>query len=111
MLRTTIALALALATVPLQAQTPAQTIFKCTDQAGRVEYRNSACPSGTQAATLDMQVATGKMLDIQRSSDRRREIETKTVEENAAPSARAPQTPQPLNALPPPPGPAEARRY
>ena len=110
MLRTTITLALALATVPALAQTQQQTIFKCTDPAGKVEYRNSACPSGTADATLDTQVATGKTLEIRRSSDERREIEIRTVEERPAPPVRAPQPAVPVNALPPPPAPAEARK-
>ena len=109
MIRTTIALALALATVPALAQAQQQTIFKCTDPAGKIEYRNSACPSDTTSAPVDMQVATGKTFEIRRSSDERREIETRTVDERSAPPVlRAPQPP--VNALPPPPGPAEARR-
>jgi uncharacterized protein DUF4124 len=110
MFRTTITLALALATVPALAQTQAQTIFKCVDLAGKVEYRNSACPSGTEAEMVDTQVAAGNVLDIRRNSDQRREIETRTVIERPALPARAPQPPAPVNALPPPPEPAEARR-
>jgi hypothetical protein len=87
-----------------------QTIFKCVDLAGKVEYRNSACPSGTEAEMVDTQVAAGNVLDIRRNSDQRREIETRTVIERPALPARAPQPPAPVNALPPPPEPAEARR-
>ena len=106
MLRTNLALVLVLATVPAQAQ----TIFKCIDPAGNVEYRNSACPSGTEVATLDMPLATGTMLDVRPSSDQRREIETRIVRERPAPPVRAAQSAAPVNALPPPPTPAEARR-
>jgi hypothetical protein len=109
MLRTTLAMALALATVPALAQTQAQAIFKCTDAAGKVEYRNSACPSGTEAAALDMQVAADNTLEIRRGSDQRREIGTTTVIERPAPPVRAAQPAAPVNALPPPP-PEEARR-
>ena len=65
MLRTNLALVLALAAVSAQAQ----TIFKCTDPAGNVEYRNSACPSGTEAATLDTPLAAGTMIDIREFHD------------------------------------------
>ena len=107
MFRTTLALAFALATVPAQAQTQAQTIFKCTDPAGNVEYRNSACPSGTEVAALDMPLAAGTVLDIRPSSDQRRDAETRIVRERPV---RAPQPAAPVNALPPPPAPLEARR-
>jgi len=40
MLRIAIALSLTCATVPAHAE-----ISKCVDPAGKVEYRNSACPS------------------------------------------------------------------
>jgi hypothetical protein len=102
MLRTTITLALALATVPALAQTQQQTIFKCIDPAGNVEYRNSACPSGTEVATLDMPLAAGTMIDIRPSSDQRREVETRIVRERPAQPVRAPQPAVPVNALPPP---------
>ena len=106
MFRTNFALVLALATVPVQAQ----TIFKCTDPAGAVEYRNSACPSGTEVAPLDMPLAAGTMIDIRPSSDQRREVQTRIVQERPALPARPPQPAAPVNALPPPPTPAEARR-
>ena len=98
MLRTNLVLVLALATVPVQAQ----TIFKCIDPAGNVEYRNSACPSGTDVATLDMPLAAGTMIDIRPSSDQRREVETRIVRERPAQPVRAPQPAVPVNALPPP---------
>ena len=110
MLRTTMAMVIALAAVPALAQTRTQAISKCVDPAGKVEYRNSACPSGTEAGTVDTQVAAGNMFEIRRSPDQRREIETRTVIERATPPVRAPQPAEPVNALPPPPGPAEARR-
>ncbi len=110
MLRATIAMVFALAAVPALAQTQTQAIFKCTDPAGKVEYRNSTCPSGTEAAMVDMQVAARNTLEIRRGTDQRREIETRTVIERNAPPVRAPQQAEPVNALPPPPGPAEARR-
>ena len=106
MLRTNLALVLALATVPVQAQ----TIFKCIDPAGNVEYRNSACPAGTEVATLDMPLAAGTMIDIRPSSDQRRDVEPRIVRERPAPPVRPPQPAAPVNALPPPPTPAEASR-
>jgi hypothetical protein len=101
---------MALATVPAQAQ----TIFKCTDPAGNIEYRNSACPSGTEVATLDMPLAAGTMLEIRPSSDQRSDGETRIVRERPvrAPQPAAPiiAPAAPVNALPPPPTPAEARK-
>ena len=100
MLRTVIAFSLTFAFVPAHAQ-----IFKCIDPAGKVEYRNSACPSGTQSAALDLPVAaTGKTLEIRRSADDRdlrRDLDSKEIERPAtAPRARPSE---PVNALPPPP--------
>ena len=105
MLRTAITFSLTLAIVPAHAD-----IFKCVDPAGKVEYRNSACPSGTPSAALDLPVATtGKMLEIRRSSDERdlrRDTDSKEIERPAtAPRVRPSE---PVNALPPPP--AEKQR-
>ena len=97
MLRTVIAFSFALAAAPAFAT----DIQKCVDPAGTVEYRNSACPSGTQAALLQTPAATGKTIEIRRSSDDRelrREKETQDILERPAPR-RA----EPVNALPPPP--------
>ena len=104
MLRTAIAFSLTFAFIPAHAQ-----IFKCVDPAGKVEYRNSACPSGTQSAALDMPVTTGKTIEIRRSSDERdlrRDADSKEIERPAtAPRARPSE---PVNALPP--VPAEKQR-
>ena len=98
MLRIAIVLGLALAAFPPQSQ----TIFKCIDPAGKVEYRHSACPSGTKGTTLEMPVTTGKMLAIRRSdeSETRRQAEAKILNEVPV---RAAQPSEPVNALPPPP--------
>ena len=96
MLRTAIALSITLAATAAHAE-----IFKCIDPDGKVEYRNSTCPAGTQAAQLDTQVATGKTIEIRRSSEDRelrREKETKDILDRPAP-----RRPEPVNALPPPP--------
>ena len=100
MLRIAMAFSLTCAIVPAHAD-----IFKCVDSAGKVEYRNSACPSGTQSAALDLPVAgTGQTLEIRRSSDEReprRDAGGKEIERPAtAPRARPVE---PVNALPPPP--------
>ena len=97
MLRTIIAVTLALASPSVLAQTQPQTIFKCTDSAGNIEYRNSTCPSGTKSAALDMKVATGKMLEIHRS-DERRDIDGKTPDERTPARTAS----EPVNKLPPP---------
>ena len=99
MLRTAIALSLTFAFVPAHAE-----IFKCVDSAGKVEYRNSVCPSGSQSAALDLPVATtGQTLEIRRSDERdlRRDADGKAIERPAT----APRVPpaEPVNALPPPP--------
>ena len=98
--RIAMAFSLTFAIVPAHAD-----IFKCVDSAGKVEYRNSACPSGTQSAALDLPVAsTGQTLEIRRSSDERelrRDADGKEIERPAtAPRARPAE---PVNALPPPP--------
>jgi len=105
MLRIAIAFSLTLAIAPAHAE-----IFKCVDPAGKVEYRNSACPSGTQSAALEMPVATtGKTLEIRRSSDERdlrRDSDGKAIERPAtAPRAKPAE---PVNALPP--APAETQK-
>ena len=105
MLRIAIALSLTCAIVPAHAE-----IFKCVDPAGKVEYRNSACPSGTQSAALDLPVATtGKTLEIRRSSDERdlrRDADSKEIERPAAAPRARPS--EPVNALPP--APAEKQK-
>jgi hypothetical protein len=99
MLRIAMAVSLTFAIVPAHAE-----IFKCVDSAGKVEYRNSACPSGTQSAALELPVATtGQTLEIRRSSDERdlrRDADGKVIERPAT----APRVPpaEPVNALPPP---------
>ena len=96
MLRTAIAISLMLAVVPAQAS----EIYKCVDPAGKVEYRNSNCPSGTTSAAVDFPVATGKTIEIRRSGERdvRRDADVKDLPERlrARPS-------EPVNALPPAP--------
>ena len=100
MLRIAMAFSLTCAIVPAHAD-----IFKCVDSAGKVEYRNSACPSGTQSAALDLPVAgTGQTLEIRRSSDEselRRDVGSKEIERPAAAPRARPV--EPVNALPPPP--------
>jgi len=99
MLRTAIAISLTLAAIPAVAA----DIFKCTDPSGKVEYRNSNCPTGTKSAALDMTVATGKILDIRRSSDQRvMPPETKEIPDRPA-ATLAPRPSEPVNALPPAP--------
>ena len=96
MLRTAIAFSVTLAFAPAYA---ASEINKCIDPAGKVEYRNSTCPSGTQSAAVDFPVATGKTIEIRRSDrDVRRDAEVKEMPDRSAarPSER-------VNALPPPP--------
>ena len=92
MLRTAIALSITLAAVPALA---ASEIYKCIDSAGKVEYRNSTCPSGTKSAPVEFPVATGKVIEIRRAGDR---ADVKEVPER--PRARPPER---VNALPPPP--------
>ena len=92
MLRTTIAFSLTLAAVPVLA---ASDIYKCIDPAGKVEYRNSTCPSGTQSAAVQFPVASGKIIEIRRSGDR---DEVKDIPER--PRVRPAER---VNALPPPP--------
>ena len=96
MIRTAIALSITLAATTAHAE-----IFKCIDPDGKVEYRNSACPSGTQAALLETQVAANNTIEIRRSSEDRelrREKETREIL-NRPPAAQQP--PKPVNALPP----------
>jgi hypothetical protein len=99
MLRTAIAFSLTFAFVPAHAE-----IFKCIDPAGKVEYRNSACPSGTQSAALELPVVTaGRTLEIRRSSDDRdlrRDADSKEIERPAVTPRARPS--EPVNALPPP---------
>ena len=92
MLRTAIAFSLTLAVVPALA---ASDIYKCIDPAGKVEYRNSTCPSGTQSAAVQFPVATGKVIEIRRSGDRD-DVKDVPEQPRARPSER-------VNALPPPP--------
>ena len=97
MLRTAIALSFALATVPALAT----EIQKCVDPDGKVEYRNSNCPTGTKSAALALPTTTGKTIEIRRSADDRevrREKETQEILERPA-SRKG----EPVNALPPPP--------
>ena len=97
MLRTAIALSFALAALPAVAT----EIQKCVDPDGKVEYRNSNCPSGTASAALDLRASTGKTIEIRRSSDDRelrREKETQEIL-----GRPAPRRVEPVNALPPPP--------
>jgi len=97
MLRTAIALSFALAALPAVAT----EIQKCVDPDGKVEYRNSNCPTGTKSAALVLPVTTGKAIEIRRSSDdreQRREKETQEILERPAPRRS-----EPVNALPPPP--------
>ena len=97
MLRTAIAFSITLAIAPVFAA----DIHKCVDPAGKVEYRNSACPSGTQAALLETPLATGKTIELRRSSEDRelrREKETRDILDRPAPRKS-----EPVNALPPPP--------
>ena len=96
MLRTAIALSLTFALVPAHAE-----IFKCVDSAGKVEYRNSVCPSGAQSAALDIPVAQGPTLEIRRSADDR-EVRREPGIERPASTPRVPPA-EPVNALPPPP--------
>ena len=93
MLRTAIAVSLTLAAVPVLA---ASEIYKCVDPAGKVEYRNSTCPSGTQSAAVQFPVATGKVIEIRRSGDRDSEVKDVPERPRVRPSER-------VNALPPPP--------
>src|SRR5262245_32775337 len=67
MFRTAIAISLTLAAGPALA---ASEIYKCIDPAGKVEYRNSICPSGTKSAAVEFPVATGKVIEVRRAGDR-----------------------------------------
>ena len=94
MLRTAIAFSLTLAAVPALA---ANEIYKCVDPAGKVEYRNSTCPSGTQSAPVEVPVASGKIIEIRRSGDRAEgDVKDAPERPRSRPSER-------VNALPPPP--------
>ena len=104
MLRIAIAFSVTFAIAPAHAE-----IFKCVDPAGKVEYRNSACPSGTQSAALELPVTTGKTLEIRRSSDERdlrRDSDGKAIERPA--NGSRPRPAEPVNALPP--APAESKK-
>ena len=93
MLRTAITFSLTLAAVPALA---ASEINKCVDPAGKVEYRNSTCPSGTQSAPVEFPVASGKIIDIRRSGERDQRRDAEVKQTPARPAER-------VNALPPPP--------
>lgn len=80
-----LAIALVLGTVAA-APAIAQQIVKCTDQQGRIEYRNSACPSGTRRDAVE--ISNLSIIEAERrvASDQR------TAE--PARSSAAPATPQ-----------------
>lgn len=83
MLRLAIALVLgSLAAAPAIAQ----PIVKCTDGQGRIEYRNSACPSGTRRDAVEISNLSVIEAERRGTSERRTE--------EPARSARAPATPQ-----------------
>ena len=96
MIRTAIALSIILVATTAQAQ-----IFKCIDPDGKVEYRNSACPSGTEAALLDTQVAANNTIEIRRSSDDREMRRERQIREILSRPPAAQQPAKPVNALPP----------
>lgn len=84
MLRLAIALVLgSLAAAPAIAQ----QIVKCTDGQGRIEYRNSACPSGTRRDAVEI-----SNLSVIEAERRGGTSERRTDE--PARAARAPATPQ-----------------
>lgn len=83
MLRFAIALVLgSLAAAPAIAQ----QIVKCTDGQGRIEYRNSACPSGTRRDAVEMSNLSVIEAERRSTSERRTEEPARSV--------RAPATPQ-----------------
>jgi hypothetical protein len=101
MLRTAIAFSVTLAIAPAFAT----DIQKCVDPAGKVEYRNSNCPSGTNSASLELPVTAAGTIEIRRSADNRdlrRDVESKEMPERPA-RALAPRKAEPVNALPPAP--------
>lgn len=60
----------------------AQQIVKCTDTNGRIEYRNSPCPSGTRRETVD--VSNLSIIEAERRAT--------TADRRAQEPARAPRT-------------------
>ena len=102
MLRTAIALSVTLAIAPAFAT----DIQKCVDPAGKVEYRNSNCPSGTNSASLELPVTAAGTIEIRRSADNRDlrgNGESKEMPQRPAGAPPAPRKSEPVNALPPAP--------
>jgi len=91
MLRLALALALSGA---VTAPAFAQQIVKCTDVNGRIEYRNSACPSGTMREAV--QISNLSIIEAERrgASDRRVDDSARSSRAPATGQAAAPATPQ-----------------
>ncbi len=83
MLRLALALALGAVTT---APALAQQIVKCTDSNGRIEYRNSACPPGTQRNAVEISNLSIIEAERRAPADRRAEAPAR--------SAAIPATPQ-----------------
>ena len=103
MLRTAIALAAALATIPAYAK-----IFKCTDSSGGIEYRDGPCPEQTSGAVIDVagQTNPGSNPKSDAPIQARPAPKQKRPDVVAMYSFRGPRSippPQPVAALPPPP--------
>ncbi len=86
-----VAIALALSGV-FTAPAFAQQIVKCTDPNGRIEYRNSACPSGTTREAV--QISNLSIIEAERRSTADRRAD------DSARSSRAPANGQAAPAAP-----------
>lgn len=86
MLRVAIALVLSSMIAPAFAQ----QIVKCTDTNGRIEYRNSPCPSGTRREAVEVSNLSIIEADRRGAGDRRMEESTRSPRTSANPAPASP---------------------